>query len=44
MDLIDLFEISLGLEPYEVLGFQNQDQLDIEISKLIEIRPENIKN
>tara|TARA_Y100000589_G_scaffold280111_1_gene276367 strand:- start:1792 stop:1938 length:147 start_codon:yes stop_codon:yes gene_type:complete len=38
MELIDTFEMSLGLEPYEVLGFNTQDQLDLEIMKLIEIR------
>jgi len=38
MELIDTFEISLGLEPFEALGFDTQDQLDLEIMKLIEIR------
>ena len=38
MELIDTYEISLGLEPFEVLGFNTQDQLDLELMKLIEVR------
>ena len=31
---------SLGLETYDVLGFNSEDELQFEISKLIKIRPE----
>ena len=39
-------EISLGLETYDVLGFNSEEELESEISKLIKIRPEfeNIQN
>ena len=37
-------EISLGLETYDVLGFNSEDELELEISKLIQIRPEFKKN
>ena len=40
MELINKNEISLGLEPYDVLGFDSEDQLNIEILKLIKVRPE----
>ena len=40
MELIDKFELSLGLEPYDVLGFESEDQLNIELQKLIEVRQE----
>ena len=33
-------EISLGLESYEVLGFNSEEELELELSKLIKIRPE----
>ena len=33
-------EISPGLESYEVLGFNSQEELELEISKLIKNRPE----
>ena len=33
-------ETSLGLETYEVLGFDSEEELELEISKLIKIRPE----
>ena len=33
-------EISLGLESYDHLGFNSEEELELEISKLIEIRPE----
>ena len=37
---------SLGLETYDVLGFNSEEELESEISKLIKIRPEfeNIPN
>ena len=33
-------ETSLGLETYDVLGFNSKEELELEISKLIKIRPE----
>ena len=33
-------EISLGLETFEVLGFHSEEELELEISKLIKFRPE----
>ena len=33
-------ETSLGLESYDVLGFTSEEELELEISKLIKIRPE----
>jgi len=30
----------LGLESYVVLGFNSEEELELEISKLIKIRPE----
>jgi len=40
MELADEQETSLGLESYDVLGFNSQEELELEISKLINIRPE----
>jgi len=31
---------SLGLESYETLGFNSEDELELEILKLIRVRPE----
>ena len=33
-------ETSLGLEKYDDLGFNSEEELELEISKLIKIRPE----
>ena len=33
-------ETSLGLETYDVLGFNSEEELEFEILKLIQIRPE----
>ena len=33
-------ETSLGLESYDVLGFNSQEELELEISKLTQFRPE----
>ena len=30
----------LGLDSYDVLGFNSEEELELEISKLIKIRPE----
>ena len=40
MELVQKKEISLGLESYDALGFTSQEELELEISKLIKIRPE----
>ena len=40
MELAQKQETSLGLESYEVLGFNSQEELELEISKLTEFRPE----
>ena len=40
MELVQKEEISLGLESYDTLGFNSQEELELEISKLIKIRPE----
>ena len=37
-------ETSLGLETYEVLGFNSEEELELEISKLIQMKPEFEKN
>ena len=40
MLVIDKYEISLGLETYDVLGFKSEKELNQEILKLIKLRPE----
>lgn len=40
MDLIDKHEFSLGLEPYDVLGFESEEQLNNELQELIQPRQE----
>ena len=40
MELVQKEENSLGLESYDALGFNSQEELELEISKLIKIRPE----
>ena len=37
-------ETSLGLETYDDLGFNSKEELELEISRLIQIRPEFEKN
>ena len=37
-------ETLLGLETYDKLGFNSKEELELEISKLIKIRPEFEKN
>ena len=44
MEITITKENSLGLETYDVLGFNSEDELELEISKLIQIRPEFEKN
>ena len=40
MYTINKNELSLGLEPFDVLGFKSEKELNKEISKLIKIRTE----
>ena len=40
MEIILKKETSLGLETYDVLGFNSEEELQLEISKLIKLRPE----
>ena len=40
MEILNKYEFSLGLEPYDVLGFRSQEELDQEILKLIKVRSE----
>ena len=40
MELAQQEDTSLGLESYDALGFNSQEELELEISKLIKIRPE----
>ena len=37
-------EILLGLETYDTLGFNSEEEFELEISKLIKVRPEFDKN
>ena len=40
MEMINKFKMSLGKEPYDVLGFDSEDQLEQELFKLIQVRKE----
>ena len=40
MELILKIETSLGLDSYRDLGFNSQEELELEISKLTKFRPE----
>ena len=40
MEIILKREISLGLESYKDLGFNSEEELGLEISKLTKFRPE----
>ena len=40
MEIINSREISLGLVPFDVLGFRSEEELDQEIRKLIKVRSE----
>ena len=44
MELTIKKETLLGLETYDVLGFNSEEELELEITKLIQIRPEFEKN
>ena len=40
MKIINKYELSLGLETFDVLGFRSEEELNREISKLIKVRTE----
>ena len=40
MNIINKYELSLGLEPFYVLGFKSEKELNQEILKLIKVRSE----
>ena len=40
MELINRNDISLGLAPFDILGFKTEEELNMEISKLIRTRSE----
>ena len=40
MEIINKYELSLGLEPFDVLGFRSEEELNQEIAKLIKVRSE----
>ena len=44
MGFTNKYELSLGLEPYDVLGFESEDKLNKELLKLIQPRPECNEN
>ncbi len=40
MEITLIKEDSLGLETYDVLGFNSEEELELEILKLTKVRPE----
>ena len=40
MKIIKKYKFSLGLEPFDVLGFKSEKELNQEILKLIQVRSE----
>ena len=40
MELINRNDVSLGLPPFDILGFKSEEELNLEISKLIKTRSE----
>ena len=40
MEIFNKYELSLGLEPFDVLGFKSEKELNQEIAKLIKVRSE----
>ena len=40
MKLINRNDVSLGLAPFDVLGFKTEEELNLEISKLTKVRSE----
>ena len=44
MEIISKRETSLGLETHEELGFNSEEELELEILRLTKFRPEFINN
>ena len=40
MELINRNDVSLGLASFHILGFKSEEELNLEISKLIKVRSE----
>ena len=40
MQILDKYEYSLGLEPFDVLGFNSEEEMNKEILKLMRVRTE----
>ena len=40
MELINRNDVSLGLAPFDILGFESEEELNLEISELIKARSE----
>ena len=40
MEIINRNDVSLGLAPLDILGFKSEEELNVEISKLIKTRSE----
>ena len=40
MELINRNDVSLGLAPFDILGFKSEEELNQEISKLMKVRSE----
>ncbi len=40
MEIINRKDPSLGLTPFDILGFNSEEELNLEISKLIRVRSE----
>jgi len=40
MEIIKRNDPSLGLTPYDILGFKSEEELNLEITKLIKVRSE----
>ena len=40
MEIIDRNDVSLGLAPFDILGFKSEEELNKEIIKLIKVRDE----
>ena len=40
MEIINKNDVSLGLAPFDILGFKSEEELNEEISKLIKTRSE----
>ena len=40
MELINRNDVSLGLAPFDILGFKSEEELNLELSKLMRTRSE----